>query len=91
VIPVDWSLGTCLRILPIGRLRDSLSGLRWGSSARLETRTKESNKCASHMLNESIRRTERESASCTFGAIPKSFDEGCSTGRNRAIGPVSEL
>ena len=35
-------------------------GPRWGSPARLETRTKESNKYASHMPNESIRRTERE-------------------------------
>jgi len=33
---------------------------RWGSSARLGTRTKESNKYASHILKESIRRTERE-------------------------------
>ena len=36
------------------------SGPRWDSSARLETRTKESNKCASVMLNENMTRTERE-------------------------------
>jgi hypothetical protein len=40
---------------------------RWGSSARLETRTKESNKYASHILIESIRRTEREARSYVCG------------------------
>ncbi len=34
--------------------------VRWASSARLETRTKESNKCASLMVIETKRRTERE-------------------------------
>jgi len=45
--------------------------VRWVSSARLGTRTKESNKYASHILNESIRRTEREAHSCVIWCDPK--------------------
>ena len=64
---------------------------RWGSSARLETRTKESNKYASHILIESIRRTEREACFCVR-LVPTVEPHGdrCSTGRGVAIGCVFE-
>ena len=63
---------------------------RWGSSARLETRTKESNKYASHILNESIRRTEREAHISAFGVNRATFVNRCSTGRGLAIGWIFE-
>ena len=65
-------------MLPSPLRRQALRRLRprWDSSARLETRTKESNKYASHMLNESIRRTEREAWFSTCGAIRESLTIG---------------
>jgi len=79
-------------VLPSSSHRQALRSLRrrWGSSARLVTRTKESNKYASHILIESIRRTEREARTSAFGVNRASLDNRCSTGRGLSIGWVFE-
>ena len=59
---------------------------RWDSSARLETRTKESNKCASVMVIETMTRTEREAQ---FVCVRCQIF--CSAGRILGIARSSEL